>query len=69
MKLTWDDVLIEGRQNLKFQVKIPNIAYSTGVPNLAHFFPPGVGFKIQNAIQNRLIVIMTKTQRHFDRNT
>jgi hypothetical protein len=50
MKLTWDDVLIEGRQNLKFQAKIPKIAYSTGVSNLAHFFPPGVCFKFQNAI-------------------
>jgi hypothetical protein len=44
MKLTGDDVLIEGRQTLKFHVKIPKIAYFTGVPNLAHFFPPGVGF-------------------------
>jgi hypothetical protein len=50
MKLTWDDALIERRQNLKFQVKIPKIAYSTGVSNLAHFYPPGVGFKFQNAI-------------------
>jgi hypothetical protein len=50
MKLTGDDVLIGGRQTLNFQVKIPKIAYSTGVPNLAHFFPPGVGFKFQNAI-------------------
>jgi hypothetical protein len=50
MKLTGDDVLIKGRQNLKFQVKIQNIAYSTGVPNLAHFFSPEVGFKFQNAI-------------------
>jgi hypothetical protein len=45
IKLTWDDVLIEERQNLKFQAKIHKIAYSTGVPNLAHFFPPEEGFK------------------------
>jgi hypothetical protein len=50
MKLTWDDVLIEGRQTLKFQGKIPKIAYYTVVPNLAHFSRPGVGFKFQNAI-------------------
>jgi hypothetical protein len=50
MKLSWDDILIEGRQKLKFQVKIPKIAYSAGVSNLAHFSPPGVGFKFQNAI-------------------
>jgi hypothetical protein len=50
MKLTWDNVLIEGRQNLKFQVKIPKIAYSTGVSNFAYFFSPGVGFEFQKAI-------------------
>jgi hypothetical protein len=50
MKLACDDFLIEGRQTLKFQVKIPKIAYSTGVPNLANFFPVGAGFKFQNAI-------------------
>jgi hypothetical protein len=50
MKLTGDDILIEGRQALNFEVKIPKIAYSTGVPNLAHFFPPGVGFKFKKAI-------------------
>jgi hypothetical protein len=44
MKLVWDDVVIEGRQTLKFQAKIPTIAYSTGMPNLARFFRPGVGF-------------------------
>jgi hypothetical protein len=49
MKLTGDDVLKEGRKNLKFQVKIPKIAYSTGVLNFAHFLPPGAGFKFQNA--------------------
>jgi hypothetical protein len=43
MKLTGDDVHIEGSQPLKFQVKIPKIAHFTGVPILAHFFPPGVG--------------------------
>jgi hypothetical protein len=32
-------ILIERRQNLKFQIKIPKIAYYAGVPNLAHFFP------------------------------
>jgi hypothetical protein len=47
MKLARDEALLEGRQALKFQVKIPKIAYSTGVPKLAHFFPPRVGFKFK----------------------
>jgi hypothetical protein len=68
MKLTGDNdnALIEGKRTLKFQVKIPKTAYLTGVPNLAHFLAPGVGFKFQNAILNLPI---EKTQRHFDYNT
>jgi hypothetical protein len=45
MKLTGNDVLIEGKKALKFQVKFSKIAYSTEVPSFAHFFTPGVGFK------------------------
>jgi hypothetical protein len=50
MKLIEDDVLVEGRPALKFQVKIPKIVYSTGLPNLDNFFVPGVGFQFQNII-------------------
>jgi hypothetical protein len=46
MKLTWDDVLLKGRLALKFQVKIPKIAYSTGVPKLAHFLALKYNFLI-----------------------
>jgi hypothetical protein len=37
MKLTGDDVLMKRRQALKFQVNIPKIVDSTGMPNLAIF--------------------------------